>query len=308
MDPAVPCVRMGDYALRFETELGETFEERARKELRETPEQREESLQQLIKLIENEEDLAIPVDHELFLLSYLRACKFYPESAFERMKTMYKFRAKYPKYTSNLVPDEAHRNVFEQRMLTVLPSRDQHGRRIMLAEVGSKWNPKQCSLVEVIRGVMLIVEAAVMEPKTQVSGANVIVDCMGLSLQHVWQFSPGFAKMLLEWIQECVPCRIKAIHVVNQPYIFNMLFSIFKPFIQEKLRNRIHFHGEDRASLLNFIDSKFLPSKYGGDMNLPIEQGVHLFELLSCYKDKYEKVARYGYITKKNNKEKKSQG
>lgn len=75
-----------------------------------------------------------------------------------------------------------------------------------------KWNPKVCSLVELIRGVMLIVEAAVMEPRTQVCGANLIVDFLGLSLQHVWQFSPGFAKMILEWVQVsevtcfCVTC------------------------------------------------------------------------------------------------------
>jgi len=34
-----PCVKMGDYLLKFEEEeLGEEYEERARKELRETPE------------------------------------------------------------------------------------------------------------------------------------------------------------------------------------------------------------------------------------------------------------------------------
>lgn len=58
-----------------------------------------------------------------------------------------------------------------------------------------------CSLVELIRGVMLVVEAAAMEPNTQICGANVIIDFMGLSVQHVWQFSPSFAKMFLEWVQ-----------------------------------------------------------------------------------------------------------
>lgn len=55
--------------------------------------------------------------------------------------------------------------------------------------------------MELIRGVMLIVEAAILEPKTQISGANVLIDLVGLSLNHVWQFSPSFANMLLEWVQ-----------------------------------------------------------------------------------------------------------
>lgn len=48
---------------------------------------------------------------------------------------------------------------------------------------------------------MLLIEGAMLEPRTQVSGAVLIVDLEGMSLQHVIQFSPNFAKMLLEWVQ-----------------------------------------------------------------------------------------------------------
>lgn len=48
---------------------------------------------------------------------------------------------------------------------------------------------------------MLIVEAALLEPKTQIAGTNILIDLEGLSLQHVWQFSPGIAKIILEYVQ-----------------------------------------------------------------------------------------------------------
>lgn len=51
------------------------------------------------------------------------------------------------------------------------------------------------------QGVVLFLEAAMMEPVSQVSGAVVIFDMDGLSLQQVWQFTPPFAKRIVDWLQ-----------------------------------------------------------------------------------------------------------
>lgn len=57
-------------------------------------------------------------------------------------------------------------------------------------------------------------------------------------------------------LQDCAPIRIKGVHIINQPYVFNMVFALFKPFLREKLRSRIHFHGTNRQSLLAHVDPK----------------------------------------------------
>ncbi|CAA9997425.1 unnamed protein product [Nesidiocoris tenuis] len=53
MDDELRVVQMGSYKLRFENDgdIGEWFEEKARVELRETPELREESLNKLKDMI-----------------------------------------------------------------------------------------------------------------------------------------------------------------------------------------------------------------------------------------------------------------
>lgn len=39
------------------------------------------------------------------------------------------------------------------------------------------------------------------EPRTQVNGVIVLMDMKGLSFSQVMQFTPSFAKMVVDWIQ-----------------------------------------------------------------------------------------------------------
>ncbi|XP_026277912.1 alpha-tocopherol transfer protein isoform X2 [Frankliniella occidentalis] len=291
-------VQMGEYVLRFESEdFGKEYEERARLELRETPESTKEACEKLREILKADAELDVPYEEENFLVTFLRPTHFYPESAYERMQNFFKFKVKYPKYCANLIPSR-ERNVFEQGILTVFPNRDHLGRRVLLIEAGKKWKPKLCSLDEIFKGVMLVLEAAISEPRTQVCGVQVILDMDGLALTHVWQFTPGFAKAVVEWVQDCIPVRLKGVHIINQPYVFNMVFAIFKPLLNAKLRNRIHFHGTDRQSLLNHVDAKCLPKTYGGEVNIPEFPGGKLCDLLSNYDSHYEMRNQNGYSKK----------
>lgn len=142
-----------------------------------------------------------------------------------------------------------------------------------------------------------------LEPETQVNGAVVIFDMDGLSLQQTWQFTPQFAKRIVDWLQDCVPMRVKAIHIINQPKIFNVVFALFKPFLREKLRSRIIFHGTDRPSLHKHISPKCLPPCYGGTSEIPRVNGDQWYDLLLKCDQEYYAINSYGYnkngVTKK---------
>lgn len=151
------------------------------------------------------------------------------------------------------------------------------------------------TLDEVFKGAVLFLEAAMIEPETQVNGAVVVFDMDGLSLQQTWQFTPAFAKRIVDWLQDAVPLRVKAIHIINQPKIFNIVFALFKPFLNKKLGSRIIFHGVDRPSLHKHISPKCLLPIYGGTLDIPRVSGEEWYGLLLKCDKEFIAINSYGY-------------
>ncbi|XP_063838484.1 retinaldehyde-binding protein 1 isoform X1 [Ostrinia nubilalis] len=294
----LPGVQLGDFLLQFELdEPRESVQEIARKELRETPENIKPAVEELRRLLTEDKDLYVPLESDAWLIRFLRPCKFYPESAYDLIKRYYAFKLKHHKQYDGLIPSK-ETNIFNQNILTVLPNRDHLGRRILVLELGKHWNHNKCTLDEVFKGCVLFLEAAMLEPETQICGAVVIFDMEGLSMQQVWQFTPPFAKRIVDWLQESIPVRVKGLYIINQPYVFNMVFQLFKPFLREKLRSRIIFLGSDREALHKHISPKCLPACYGGTVNIPRVTGPQWLELLLMCDQEFCAINSYGYKKK----------
>lgn len=56
------------------------------------------------------------------------------------------------------------------------------------------------------------------------------------------------------------------VHYVKQPFLFNIAWSVIKPFVKEKLKNRLFFHGSKMTSLHTHIPPSHLPKNYGGEL------------------------------------------
>ena len=294
----VPYLKIGNNTLELELNPpNPELQEVAKKELRESPELQKEAVARLKELLKAETDLKCPLDNDAWLIRFLRPCKYYPESSVNLIKHYYNFKVKHAGIYDNLKPSR-EKNIFDQNILTVLPIRDQHGRRVLIIELGKKWKHNKCSLDEVYKGCVIYLEAAMLEPSTQIAGAIVIFDMDGLTLQQTWQFTPPFAKRIVDLLQEAMPLRIKNLHVINQPYVFNMVFALFKPFLREKLKSRIIFHGTDRKSLHRYMSPKYLPTHYGGTMDVPLIDGPTWYKLLVQCDKEYEAINMYGYKKK----------
>lgn len=80
---------------------------------------------------------------------------------------------------------------------------------------------------------------AQLEKSTQINGVVVIMDFEGLSLKQVKGMGASSTSRLLTFIQEAMPIRMKEVHFVKQPFIFNMVWALIKPFVKEKLKKRV---------------------------------------------------------------------
>ena len=67
------------------------------------------------------------------------------------------------------------------------------------------------------------------------------------------------------YFQDAMPIRLKGIHYINEPTIMGYIFSLFKPFMKEKTRKRVHFHGHNTADLHKCIPKSILPEQYDGE-------------------------------------------
>lgn len=72
-----------------------------------------------------------------------------------------------------------------------------------------------------------------------------------------------------------------------------MAFQIFKPFLNERMRERIFIHGSDMESLQKHVDKSHLPIKYGGEM--PEFAYTSWLENLSKNEKVVEELKQLGY-------------
>lgn len=155
------------------------------------------------------------------------------------MKTTASFRKENAALVHGLCVDQVREQFVNGNVINVLKNCDQIGRRVLIVNCGELWNPSKVPADDVFRMLYLVHIAAQLEIETQIRGVVCIMDFDGLSMKQIKALSPTFSKRLLTFIQDAMPLRTKEVHFVKQPFIFKMVWSLFKPFVREKLNKRV---------------------------------------------------------------------
>lgn len=111
--------------------------------------------------------------------------------------------------------------------------------KFCLVFVEENCDPYKWPAEKVFRSNLMALENAIRDPKTQIGGLVVILDMAGVRFAHAKFLSPHLAKRSAEVIQDSFPMRFKAFHILHEPFYFDAVLALIKPFMSEKIRNRV---------------------------------------------------------------------
>ncbi len=252
---------------------GESLE-KARLELNEDPSTRGEAIQELKQKIcswkpsrNEEKSLVLANTNEKFLLMFLRGGKFDLEKAFQLYVNYHLFRHKHSDMLSDL-NFKSLEHVLHTQVIRVLGGRFQDGSKAICITPGN-WDCENIPFVDNFRATLLILDKLIQDEETQVNGFSVIYDFTDSSFMSMLKVAKSeliTKGVLIELLQEAFPGRFKGVHLMFQPWYISIVLSVIKPFMKQKLRDRIHGHGEEFESLHRFIDPQSLCMELGGEL------------------------------------------
>ncbi|XP_041980370.1 alpha-tocopherol transfer protein [Aricia agestis] len=251
-------------AYNVELELGEPSRElleQARVSCGEDPSTRLQAIDELRDMIYERGECTPHRMDDDFLVRFLRARQFVPQRAHRLMVNYYKFKDDYPELF-DVYPLDLRR-IGDAHVVAVPPYRDQDGRRLLFYRIGP-WDPKEIPIDDILKGTIFALELGALEPRNQILGGVALFDLEDLTMQHVWQITPSVASKIVKLLVSSFPATTHAIHIVNNSWIFDKMYSIFRPFLTKSMQARIFFHGYDMASLHKHIHPEHLPERYGG--------------------------------------------
>ncbi|XP_055946157.1 alpha-tocopherol transfer protein-like [Argiope bruennichi] len=270
---------------RAETTLGETSHAKAK------------ALVDFRRLINEQPDIYSRLD-EVFLLRFLRTKKYDVQKAFKIYCNYYHFQSKQRGKFTGFKPSDM-KKVIEMNNILYMPYRVPPGSHVAIFRMGA-FDVTKATAQDMIATVFMIGEMILDTEATQVCGGIIIIDAEGLTLQHYRQFvNLQFLTLTLNLVQDCLPERLRAIHFVHEPFPYHAIYKLMQPLLKKKIKERLHFHGNNMSSLHKYVPKDFLPEELGGNMG-PFNN-KEFADYFFSQETFIDRINKYGIIEKMKN-------
>ncbi|XP_018423609.1 PREDICTED: alpha-tocopherol transfer protein [Nanorana parkeri] len=198
-----------------------------------------------------------------FLLRFLRARDFCMDQSYKLLKNYHRWRKECPEITADLKPSPLL-NLYNTGYHAVLSSRDAYGSKVLIYRI-DKWDTKEFTAYEVFRVSLITSELLAKDAETQRNGIKAIFDLEGFRLAHAFQVTPTLARRIAAVMTDSFPLKVRGIHLINEPLFFHPVYALIRPFLPDKIKERIHMHGSYYVPTLHqHFSEDILPPEYGG--------------------------------------------
>ncbi|XP_051880956.1 clavesin-2 isoform X3 [Pristis pectinata] len=228
--------------------------EKAKLELNENPDTLHQDIQEVRDMIITRPDIGFLRTDDAFILKFLRARKFNHFEAFRLLAQYFEYRQQNLDMFKNFkAPIQGSNRRLKDGFPGVLSNLDHYGRKILVL-FASNWDQSRYTLIDILRAILLSLEAMIEDPELQVNGFILIIDWSNFTFKQASKLTPSMLRLAIEGLQ-------------------------------------IFMHGNNLNSLHQLIHPEILPSEFGG-MLPPYDMGTWARTLLEHeYDDDNEYVS-----------------
>nr|XP_022904815.1 alpha-tocopherol transfer protein-like [Onthophagus taurus] len=147
--------------------------------------------------------------------------------------------------------------------MTVLPKKTKENYSVMITRLIDS-SPEFYDYNNQIKVIDMVGTLTLMQ-RGPSDGQAMIMDSEGFGFAHMMKANLTSSRKHLTFVQEALPIRLKAIHIVNVSPTTEKFLGILKPFIKKELFDMIHLHRTPEG-LHDYINKDDLPNEYGGKL------------------------------------------
>ncbi|BET00529.1 CRAL/TRIO domain [Nesidiocoris tenuis] len=145
-----------------------------------------------------------------------------------------------------------------------LPVKDPNGYQIIFHGL-KDYDSSKYVFADGVKLLAMAMEACATVEGT-IPGYICLFDMKGVRLSHITRLSYGQLRKFFHYIQEGLPIRLKAFHVVNTLPIIDKILFMIKPFMKKELLQMLHLHSGDFSEVQKYLPKECLPSDFGGEL------------------------------------------
>lgn len=115
----------------------------------------------------------------------------------------------------------------------VLPKLDRNGNRILLHRIADT-RPFQYIFNDSIKLLLMTIDASLYTDGC-LPGYVFVFDMQSMRFGHIARLSINSIRRFFEYLQEGMPIRLKAIHILNTVWFMDKLLALARPFMSRKI-------------------------------------------------------------------------